>query len=114
LNPLNKRRKYLVRISSHQPGITPQELKEAVPESLLMKNVHLCWIDKAPSGKDLYTLTAKIEIEGQVLLLSSKTSDMKLIKDWDVADSTYHTNARLVAVERILTDPANEDILLSL
>ena len=101
-------------ISSHQPGITPRELKEAIPESLLTKNVHLCWIDKSPSGKESYTLTAKIEIEGQILLLSSKTSDMKLIDDWDVADATYHTNARLVGIERILTDPANEDILLSL
>ncbi len=104
----------MARISSHQPGITPLELKEAIPESLLTKNVHLCWIDKSPSGKESYTLTAKIEIEGQILLLSSKTSDMKLIDDWDVADTTYHTNARLVGIERILTDPANEDILLSL
>ena len=104
----------MAHISSHQPGISPEELKEAIPESLLSKNVHLCWIDKFPSGKDLFTLTAKIEIEGQALLLSSKTSDVKLIEDWDVADPTYHTNARLVAIERILTDPANEDILLSL
>ena len=104
----------MARVSSHQPGITPLELKEAIPESLLTKNVHLCWIDKSPSGQDLYTLTAKIEIEGQILLLSSKTSDMKLIDDWDVADATYHTNSRLVAIERILTDPANEDILLSI
>ena len=104
----------MARISSHQPGISPQELKEAIPESLLTKNVHLCWIDKSPSGKESYTLTAKIEIEGQILLLSSKTSDMNLIEDWDVADATYHTNARLVGIERILTDPANEDILLSL
>jgi hypothetical protein len=104
----------LARISSHQPGITPQELKEAIPESLLTKNVHLWWIDKSPSGKESYTLTAKIEIEGQILLLSSKTSDMNLIQDWDVADASYHTNARLVGIERILTDPANEDILLSL
>ena len=104
----------MARISSHQPGITPLELKEAIPESLLTKNVHLWWIDKSPSGKESYTLTAKIEIEGQILLLSSKTSDMNLIQDWDVADATYHTNARLVGIERILTDPANEDILLSL
>jgi len=104
----------LARISSHQPGISPQELKEAIPESLLTKNVHLCWIDKSPSGKESYTLTAKIEIEGQILLLSSKTSDMNLIEDWDVTDASYHTNARLVGIERILTDPANEDILLSL
>ena len=89
-------------------------MKEAIPESLLTKNVHLCWIDKSPAGKDLYTLTAKIEIEGQILLLSCKTSDMTLIEDWDVADTNYHTNSRLVAIERILTDPANEDILLSI
>ncbi len=104
----------MARISSHQPGITPQELKEAIPESLLTKSVHLCWIDKSPAGKESYTLTAKIEIEGQILLLSCKTNDMNLIADWDVADASYHTNARLVGIERILTDPANEDILLSL
>lgn len=104
----------MARISSHQPGITPQELREAIPDSLLSKNVHLCWIDKAPSGKDLFTLTAKLEIEGQVLLLSCKTNDRTLINDWEVNEPTYHTNARLVAIERILTDPANEDILLSL
>ena len=101
-------------ISSHQSGITLHELQEAIPESLLSKNVHLHWIDKSPSGNGLYTLTAKIEIDGQMLLLRSSTSDASLIVDWDINDPTYHTNARLVALERILTDPANEDILLSL
>ena len=48
-----------------------------------------------------------------MLLLSCKTSDTSLIEDWDVTDPTYHTNARLVGLERILTDPANEDILLT-
>lgn len=100
--------------SNHQSGITSQELQEAIPESLSSKNIHLHWIDKSPSGKDVYTLTAKIEIDGQMLLLRSKTNDTTLIKDWDVNDPSYHTNARLVALERILTDPANEDILLSL
>jgi hypothetical protein len=101
-------------ISSQQPGITNQELKEAIPESLLSKNIHLHWIDKTASGDGLYTLTAKIEIEGQILLLRSKTGDQSLIDNWDVENPTYHTNGRLVALERILTDPANEDILLSL
>jgi len=68
-------------ISSHQSGITHQELQEAIPESLLSKNVHLHWIDKSPSEKGLYTFTAKIEIDGQMLLLSSKTSDTLLIDD---------------------------------
>jgi hypothetical protein len=104
----------VARISSHQPGITNQELQEAIPEGLLNRTVHLHWIDKSPSGNGQYTLTAKIEIDGQVLLLRSKTEDKSLIKDWDMNDPTYHTNARLVALERILTDPANEDILLSL
>ncbi len=103
----------MASFSSQQSGITSQELGEAIPESLLTKNVHLHWIDKSPSGNGLYTLTAKIEIDGQMLLLSCKTGDMGLIADWDVSDPTYHTNARLVALERILTDPANEDILLS-
>ena len=101
-------------ISSHHSGITNQELQEAIPESLLSKDVHLHWIDKSPSGSGHYTLSAKIEIDGQVLLLSSKTSDRVLVNDWDVNDPTYHTNVRLVALERILTDPANEDILLAL
>lgn len=101
-------------VSSHQSGITSQELKEAIPESLLTKSVHLHWIDRSPQGNGVFTLTAKIEIDGQALLLRSSTNDMSLIDDWDVIDPTYHTNARLVALERILTDPANEDILLSL
>lgn len=104
----------MASISSHQSGITNQELQEAIPESLLSKDIHLHWIDKSRSGEDVYTLTAKIAIDGQMLLLRSKTSDTSLIDDWDVNDPTYHTNARLVALERILTDPDNEDILLSL
>jgi hypothetical protein len=104
----------VARISSHQSGITSQELEEAIPESLLSKSVHLHWIDKSPSENGQYTLTAKIEIDGQMLLLRSKTSDASLIEDWGVNDPTYHTNARLVALERILTDPSNEDILLSI
>lgn len=104
----------MARISSHQSGITHQELREAIPESLLSKNIHLHWVDKSPSENGQFTLTAKIEINGQMLLLKSKTRDQQLIDDWDVSDPTYHTNARLVALERILTDPANEDMLLSL
>ena len=76
--------------------------------------MHLYWIDKSALGEGFYTLTAKIEIDGQMLLLRSKSSDTLLIDDWNVSDPTYHTNARLVALERILTDPANEDILLSI
>jgi hypothetical protein len=79
----------------------------------MTRSVHLHWIDKSPSGAGRYTLTAKIEIDGQVLLLSSKTTDASLIEAWNVEDPTYHTNARLLALERILTDPANEDILLA-
>lgn len=90
------------------------ELQEAIPESLMSKKVHLYWIDKAPAGNGLHTFTAKIEINEQVLLLSMKTSDELLIKEWNVSDPTYHTNARLIALERILTDPVNEDKLLSL
>ena len=98
----------MARISSHQSGITNQELQEAIPDSLLSKNIHLYWIDKSPLERGFYILTVKIEIAGQMLLLRSKTND------WAVNDPTYHTNVRLVALERILTDPANEDILLSL
>ena len=104
----------MARISSHQSGITNQELQEAIPESLLSKNVHLHWIDKSPSGEGQYTLTAKIEIDGNMLLLRSKTSDTFLIEGWNMNDPTYHTNVRLVALERILTDPANENALLSI
>jgi len=103
----------VARISSHQPGITSQELQEAIPESLQSKDVHLHWIDKSPAGPDLFTLTAKIEINEQMLLLSSKTSNRQLIDEWDMVHPTHHTNARLVALERILTDPANEDIIMS-
>jgi len=102
------------RISSHQAGITNQELQEAIPENLMSKQVHLHWVDKSPAGKGFFSLCAKVEIDGEMLLLSSKTSDAGLIADWNVDDPKYHTNARLVALERILTDPANEDILLSL
>ncbi len=102
------------RISSHQSGITHQELQEAIPDSLLSKNIHLYWVDKSLQENGHYTLTAKIEINGQMLLLSNKISDTLFLDDWNVNDVTYHTNARLVALERILTDPANEDILLSL
>jgi len=115
---LGKRFKTEIRnmaiISSHQPGITNQELKEAIPESLLSKNIHLHWIDKSRSVNGEYTLTAKIEIDSQILLLRSKTGDTSLIENWDMNDPTYHTNTLLVALERILTDPANEDMLLSL
>lgn len=104
----------MARISSHQSGITNQELQEAIPESLLSKNVHLHWVDKSRSENGVYTLLAKIEIDGEMLLLRSKTTDTLLIDDWNVDNPTYHTNARLVALERILTDPANEDMLLSL
>ncbi len=101
-------------ITSHQPGITSDELKEAIPEPLLTKNVHLHWIDKQPSGNGSWMLSAKIVIDGQEALLQSKTNENQLIEDWEVDDPTYHTNARLVALERILTDPANEDRLLAL
>ncbi|MFO7670052.1 MAG: hypothetical protein R6W31_10375 [Bacteroidales bacterium] len=101
-------------ISSQQSGITNLELQEAIPESLLSKSVHLHWIDKFPSGNGLFSITAKIEVDGQILLLSSKTVDPKLIEDWNNNEITYHTNARLVALERILTDPVNEDMIISL
>lgn len=104
----------MARSSSHQSGITPEELAEALPESLLSKAVHLHWIDKSPLNKGLFTLTAKIEIDGQILLLRSVSSDTMLMDDWNVSDPTYHTNTRLLALERILTDPDNEDILVSL
>lgn len=102
------------RISSHQTGISNLELQEAIPESLLNRSIHLHWIDKSPAGRGQFTLTAKIEIDGNILLISSKTTDIQMIEAWNIEDPTYHTNARLLALERILTDPANEDILLSL
>ena len=104
----------MTSVSSQQKGITREELKEAIPESLQSRDVHLHWIDKAPAGNGRFALTAKLEIDGQVLLLSSITVDRSLVEDWDRTDPSYHTNARLVALERILTDPANEDILLML
>jgi hypothetical protein len=101
-------------ITSHQPGITSQELKEAIPDNLLSRSVHLQWVDKKPAGEGSWLLSAKIVIDGNVVLLQSKTSEVSLIEDWDLNDPTHHTNARLLALERILTDPANEDILLKI
>ena len=102
------------RISSQQSGITHHELQEAIPDSLLSKSIHLHWVDKSPPKDGQYTLTAKIEIDGQMLLLRNIINDALFIDDWNKTDLTYHTNARLLALERIITDPANEDILLSL
>ena len=102
------------RISSHQKGISNLELQAAIPDSLMTRSIHLHWIDKSPAGKGQFTLTAKIEIDDNILLLSSKTTDLSMIEAWTIEDPTFHTNARLLALERILTDPANEDILLSL
>ena len=102
------------RISSQQSGITKHELLEAIPETLLSKKVHLHWIDRSPVGKGHFSLCAKLEIDGDILLLNSKTSDVVLMADWNIDDPGYHTNARLVALDRILTDPKNEDILLSI
>jgi hypothetical protein len=104
----------VARTSSFQSGITPQELAEALPDSLTSKSVHLHWVDKAPSKNGTFTLTAKIEISGQVLLLRTISSDTMLLETWDEKDPTFHTNSRLVALERILTDPANEDMLVSM
>ena len=106
--------KIVAPTSSFQSGITPQELLEALPESLLSKSVHLYWVDKSPSNNGKFTLTTKIEISGQVLLLRSVTQDTMLVDAWDEKDPRFHTNSRLVALERILTDPAHEDMLGSL
>ena len=104
----------MTRTSSHQAGITSEELREAIPDFLAGKHVHLHWIEKSPSGKGIVQLAAKIEIDGQVLLLHSKSDNELIINNWDLEDPNYHTNVRLVALERILTDPVNEDILLSI
>ena len=104
----------MARISSQQIGITSEELREAVPEHLSSKDVHLYWVDKSPNGQGRVTLTAKIEMDGQMLLLKSQSEDPLLVGDWDAEDPTHHTNSRLLALERILTDPSNEDILLSI
>jgi len=104
----------VARTTSFQSGITPQELEEALPDCLLSKSVHLHWVDKSPSPNGKYTLTAKIEVGGQVLLLRSISNDTMLMEAWDEKNPTFHTNSRLVALERILTDPANEVMLESL
>ena len=104
----------MTRTSSHQAGITSEELQEAIPEFLVDKHIHLHWIEKTPAGKGVVQLTAKIEIDGQAILLHAKTDNTQSLEDWDRDDPTYHTNARLIALERILTDPGNEDILLAL
>ena len=100
--------------SSFQSGITSRELEEAIPEFLSSKTVHLHWVDKSKAFEGAFTLTAKIEISGQMLLLRTVSSDAMLLETWDEKDPKFHTNSRLIALERILTDPANEDILVSL
>jgi hypothetical protein len=104
----------LASVSSHQQGISSEELKEAIPEVLASRRVHLHWIDRKAAGEDSWILSAKIEVDGQILLLHSRTQERQLMEDWGREDPRYHTNARLVALERILTDPANEDRLLSM
>ncbi len=95
-------------------GISREELMEAIPAFLQSKHIHLHWVEKTPAGKGEYVLSAKIEINGNALLLSSHTNEMQIIGNWDQNSASHHTNARLVALERILTDPANEDTLISL
>lgn len=104
----------MAHITSGQHGITREELREAVPDPLLSKDIHLYWVEKSPNGSGRYTWTAKVQIGGEVLLLRSCSEEQVLAEAWSVEDPTYHTNARLLALERILTDPANEDMLLSL
>jgi hypothetical protein len=105
----------MAQISSNPlSGITREELLEAVPESLQSKNIHLHWIEKNPAGKGEYVLIVKLDVNGQGILLRSRIREMQLISEWDLNHPTYHTNARLVALERVLTDPSNEDKLLSL
>ncbi|MEZ5071034.1 MAG: hypothetical protein R2751_08715 [Bacteroidales bacterium] len=104
----------MAQISSQQPGISSTELAEALPESLLEKSVHLYWIDHSRPDTERYTLTAKLDIDGQTLLLSCVSRDLSLLEQWAVDDPGYHTNARLVALERILTDPENEERLMSI
>jgi len=100
--------------SSPGSGISREELAEAIPDEFRTKQIHLHWVEKAPSGKGRYSLTAKLDINGNSLLLKSSTGDVQIIEDWNEKDPSYHTNARLVALERILTDPDNEEMLISL
>lgn len=100
--------------ASPHSRIRADELCEALPESLAHKLVHLHWIEKSQAGKGRYMLSAKIEVDGQILLLHCQCTEQVLIDDWDVKDPAYHTNARLLALERILTTPQNEELLLRL
>jgi hypothetical protein len=95
-------------------GIRADELCEALPESLANKLVHLHWIERSRAGREGFLLSAKIEVDGQILLLHCPCNEQILIDDWDVLDPAYHTNARLLALERILTTPQNEELLLRL
>lgn len=104
----------MTRISSAQTEITREELLVAVPCHLASRDVHLFWVDKSPNGKVRISVTAKIEIDRQMLLLRDNTEDPVLVYPWDTNDPSYNTNLHLLALVRILSDPANEDILLSI
>lgn len=95
-------------------GISKEELALAIPDMLRSKRIHLYWVEKAPREDGSFTFTTKMDINGSTVLLRTRTSDCNLIRDWGCCDPKYHTNARLVALERILTDPVNEDTLISL
>ena len=100
--------------SSALSGISQEELREAIPELLHSKRIHLHWVEKSPAANGECSLTAKLEINGNEILLKTRTGDREIIDNWKQDSPSYHTNARLVALERILTDPANEDTLISL
>ena len=100
--------------SSSGSGISQEELAVAIPHVLRDKRIHLHWVEKAPRGNGIYSFTTRLAINGSTVLLRTNTPENRIIEDWGNSDPKHHTNARLVALERILTDPINEETLISL
>lgn len=100
--------------SSPISGIQGNELQEVLPESLDSKRIHLYWIEMASEGEEQAALTAKIGVNDQVVLLKSLTRETEIIHRWDNSSETGSVDARLLALDRILTDPLHEDTLMAL
>ncbi len=101
-------------ISSQQPGISHADLEAALPAFLEGKDIHLFWVDCSPQPDGVYRLTARLEINGQPLLLGSLLKEDGMLDDWNAEDEGLHSQIRLLALERILTDPDNAETLISL
>jgi len=95
-------------------GISQDELMEALPDFMQAKYIHLHWVAAIPAGRHACTLMAKIMLNEQTLLLQTVCKEPELITGLRDDPSLSDENYPLLALDRILTDPANEDTLISL